>query len=203
MAKLRIVLWIAVAVALFAVGAISISGFSFLGKEGATAALKPGAPLGGPFQLVSASGDPVTEAIFRAKPSVTFFGFTHCPDVCPTALTDFAKWIEELGPDADKLRFIFVTVDPERDTPEVMREYINAFDDRIVGISGSPDAIHAMVKDYKIYSRKVPVEGSEDYLVDHTGSMILHDAQGNFAGTIDNAESREAGLAKLRRLVAG
>ena len=133
MSKLRIVLWIAVAVALFALGAISISGFSFLGKEGATAALKPGAPLGGPFQLVSASGEPVTEAIFRAKPSVTFFGYTHCPDVCPTALTDFAKWIEELGPDADKLRFIFVTVDPERDTPEVMREYITAFSDRIVG----------------------------------------------------------------------
>ena len=203
MEKLRIALWIAVSVALFALGAISVSGFSFLGKEGATAALKPGAPLGGPFQLVNTTGSPVTEAIFREKPSVTFFGYTHCPDVCPTALTDFGKWIQELGPDADKLRFIFVTVDPERDSPEVVREYINAFSDKIVGISGPPAAVHAMVKDYKIYSRKAPGEGSEDYLMDHTGSMVLQDAQGNFVGTIDNAESREAGLAKLRRLVAG
>jgi protein SCO1/2 len=203
MAKLRIILWIAVAVALFALGAVSISGLSLLNKDGATAALKPGAPLGGSFQLVSASGAPVTEAVFREKPSVTFFGYTHCPDVCPTALTDFGKWIEELGPEADKLRFIFVTVDPERDTPDVMREYIGAFTDRIVGISGPPDAVHAMVKDYKIYSRKASVEGSEDYLMDHTGSMILQDAKGNFVGTIDSAESRETALAKIRRLVAG
>ena len=185
MAKLRIILWIAVAVALFVLGAISISGFSFLGRERATAVLSPGAPLGGSFQLVSASGEPVTEAIFRDKPSVTFFGYTHCPDVCPTALTDFGKWIEELGPDADKLRFVFVTVDPERDTPDVMRDYIGAFTSRIVGISGPSDAVRAMVKDYKIYSRKVPVEGSDDYLMDHTGSMILQDkssTNGTFVG---------------------
>jgi len=202
MSKIRIALWIAVAVALFALGALSVSGFSFLGKEAATSALKPGAPLGGSFQLIDAKGAAVTEAIFREKPSVTLFGFTHCPDVCPTGLTQMGRWAEELGPDAEKLRFIFVTVDPERDTPETVRDYVAAFSDQIVGISGSPEAVHAMVKDYKIYSRKVPLDGS-DYSMDHTASMILQDATGNFVGTIDNAESHETGLAKLKRLVAG
>jgi protein SCO1/2 len=202
MSKIRIALWIAVAIALFAFGALSVGGFSFLAKEQAAGGLKPGAPLGGPFQLVDATGAPITEAMFREKPSVTLFGFTHCPDVCPTGLSEMAKWAEELGPDADKLRFIFVTVDPERDTPEAMRDYVSAFSDRIVGISGPPEAVHAMVKDYKIYSRKVPMDGG-DYSMDHTASMILQDADGNFVGTIDNAESHEMGLAKLKRLVAG
>ena len=203
MRRLRIALWIVVAVALFALGALFAVGIR--GAQPADAARKrrrhcrPGAPLGGPFQLVSARGEPVTEAIFREKPSVTFFGYTHCPDVCPTALTDFGQWIEELRPDADKLRFIFVTVDPERDTPEAMREYITAFSDRIVGISGRP-MVHAMVKDYKIYSRKVPLEGG-DYTMDHTGSMILQDAE-EISSAPSTAAKRE-GVAKLRRLVAG
>jgi protein SCO1/2 len=202
MIRLRIALWVAVAVALFGLGALSISGLSFLDKERTAAALKPGALLGGPFQLVDANDKPVTEAVFREKPSVTLFGYTHCPDVCPTGLTEMGKWAEELGPDAEKLRFIFVTVDPERDTPEALRDYVTAFSDRIVGISGPPDAVHAMVKDYKIYSRKVPLDGG-DYSMDHTGSMILQDAKGNFVGTIDISESHATGLAKLKRLVAG
>ena len=202
MSKIRIALWIAVAVALFALGALSVGGFSFLGKDVAAGGLKPGAPLGGSFQLIDAKGSPVTEAIFREKPSVTLFGFTHCPDVCPTGLTQMGRWAEELGPDAEKLHFIFVTVDPERDTPEAVRDYVTAFSDRIVGISGPPEAVHAMVKDYKIYSRKVPLDGS-DYSMDHTASMILQDANGNFVGTIDNAESHETGLGKLKRLAAG
>src|SRR6185295_15030929 len=103
MTRLRIALWFAVAVALFGLGALSISGLSFLDKERAAAALKPGALLGGPFQLVDANDKPVTEAVFREKPSVTLFGYTHCPDVCPTGLTEMGKWAEELGPDAEKL----------------------------------------------------------------------------------------------------
>ena len=120
---IRIILWIAVAVALF--GARRDRGQRlFAPQREATTALQPGAPLGGAFSLIDQRGEPVTEAIFREKPSVTLFGFTHCPDVCPTGLMEMAKWAEELGPDADKLRFVFVTVDPERDTPEVLRDYI-------------------------------------------------------------------------------
>jgi protein SCO1/2 len=198
MSAIRLALWIAVAAALFVLGAVAVGGFSLRGGSERAA----GAPLGGSFSLVDQRGEPVTEAIFRGKPSVTLFGFTHCPDVCPTGLMQMSRWAEELGPDADKLRFVFVTVDPERDTVEAMRDYVSAFSDSIVGVTGAPDDVHEMVKDYKIYSRKVPLEDG-DYTMDHTASMILQDAKGNFVGTIDAAESSETGLAKLRRLVAG
>ena len=201
MSKLRLFLWILVALALFGLGALAISGYSLRSGQVAGGP-SPGAPLGGSFQLIDQRGEPVTEAIFRGKPSVTLFGFTHCPDVCPTGLMRMASWAEELGPDADKLRFVFVTVDPERDTQQAIGDYVSAFSDRIVAITGDPAAVHAMTKDYKIYSRKVPLEGG-NYTMDHTASMILQDADGNFAGTIDNQEAADVGLAKLRRLVAG
>jgi protein SCO1 len=206
MRALRLALWGAVAVALFVLGALTIGGFSFRDAEALRAeggsSLEPGAPLGGAFSLTDQRGEPVTEAIFREKPSVTLFGFTHCPDVCPTGLMQMARWADQLGGDADKLRFIFVTVDPERDTPAAMKDYVAAFSDRIIGVTGDPEAVHAMVKDYKIYSAKVPLEGA-DYTMDHTASMILQDADGNFVGTIAREEPTDTGLAKLRRLVAG
>jgi protein SCO1/2 len=202
MKTVRIALWIVVALALFGLGALAIGGSSLMPKQEAASAPSPGAPLGGAFALVDGKGAPVTEAIFRGKPSITLFGYTHCPDICPTGLMEMSRWAEELGPDADKLRFVFVTVDPERDTPQAMQDYVTAFSDRIVGISGAPEKVHAMVQDYKIYSRKVPLDGG-DYTMDHTASMILQDAEGNFVGTIDPAEAHETALAKLRRLVAG
>jgi protein SCO1/2 len=201
MQKVRIALWILVAVALFAAGALAVGGIPFLQRT-ETARLEPGAPLGGAFSLVDQNGAPVTEQIFRGKPSVTLFGFTHCPDVCPTGLTQMALWAEELGIDAEKLRFVFVTVDPERDTAPALHEYLSAFDAPVVGVTGDPASVAAMTKDYKIFSRKVPLDGG-DYTMDHTASMILQDADGNFVGTVDPEESREAALAKIRRLVAG
>ena len=202
MRPIRFVLWITVAVALFVAGALAVSGYSWRGSgDVAGGSPQPGAPLGGEFSLIDHRGEPVTEAIFRGKPSVTLFGYTRCPDVCPTGLMQMASWAEKLGPDADKLSFVFVTVDPERDTPAVMRDYVTAFSERIVGITGPADDVRAMTKSYKIYSRKVPTEGG-DYSMDHTASMILQDADGNFVGTIANAESPETGLAKLKRLVA-
>ena len=202
MSTLRLFLWIMVAVAMFGFGALAVSGYSLRSDGIAGARPLPGAPLGGPFELIDTQGKPVTEAIFRDKPSVTLFGYTHCPDVCPTGLMQMASWAEDLGAEADKLRFVFVTVDPERDTQQVVGDYVTAFSDRIVGITGDPEAVHAMTKDYKIYSRRVPLEKG-DYTMDHTASMILQDAEGNFVGTIDNKEADEVGLAKLRRLVAG
>lgn len=204
MSAIRITLWIAVAVALFVLGVLTVTGFppGRGGLAGGGSQSVAGAPLGGSFQLVDHHGEPVSEDIFRGKPSVTLFGFTHCPDVCPTGLMQMTQWAKELGDDADKLRFVFVTVDPERDTPQTMSDYVTAFSERIIGITGEPDDVHAMTKDYKIYSRKVPLEDG-DYTMDHTASMILQDADGNFVGTIDNAESNEVGLEKLRRLVTG
>jgi protein SCO1/2 len=196
---LRYGLWALVGLALFVVGALLVS-LRF--EAGAPAGLQAGAPLGGSFSLVDQRGAPVTEAIFRGKPSAVFFGFTHCPDVCPTTLMETAGWIEALGPDADRMRFVFVTVDPERDTPEVMNEYVSAFSEAIIGVTGEPDAVHAMVKDFKVYSRKAPLDGG-DYTMDHLASVLLLDEAGRLVGTIDREESRETALAKLRRLVTG
>jgi protein SCO1/2 len=203
MRTLRLALWIAVALALFGLGALSAGLFGGRGADPLLAGgLSPGAPLGGPFQLVDGKGQPVTEAVFRGKPSAVFFGFTHCPDVCPTTLMEMAQWIEELGPDADKMRFVFVTVDPERDTPEAMNDYVSAFSDKVIGITGDPDKVRAMAKDYRIYFRKAPLEGG-DYTMDHTASVLLQDAEGNLVGTIARGEDEAAAVAKLRRLVAG
>jgi protein SCO1/2 len=206
MRALRLVLWLLVAVALFGLGALTVGligprgGETLQAQSGST--LTPGGPLGGAFTLVDHQGQPVTEAVLRGKPSAVFFGFTHCPDVCPTTLSDMTAWIEALGPDADRMRFVFVTVDPERDTPDAMKNYVSAFSDRIIGISGEPEKVHAMVRDHKIVSRKVPLEG-DDYTMDHTASVILLDEAGSFVGTIAREESRETAMAKLTRLVAG
>ena len=202
MRNLRIGLWAAVAVALIGFLAI-LSGV--IGPRSATkgtgqAGLQTGAPLGGAFALVDARGEPVTEAVLRGKPSAVFFGFTHCPDVCPTTLSEMTSWIAELGPDAERMRFVFITVDPERDTPEVLRDYLSAFSDRIIGITGNPDDVHAMVGDHKAMSRKVPLQGG-GYTMDHTASVFLLDENGGLVGTIARNESREAALAKLRRLI--
>lgn len=203
MARIRIALWVVVAVGLFGLGALLVTQYaSRPDMAGATGGAAPGAQLGGAFSLVDAEGQPATEAIFRGKPSVTLFGFTHCPDVCPTGLMQMTVWADQLGADADKLRFVFVTVDPERDTPETMKAYVSAFSDRIIGVTGDPAAVQAMTRDYKIFSRKAPLGGG-DYTMDHTASMILQDAEGNFVGTIDTKEPPETGLAKLKKLIAG
>lgn len=206
---LRILLWTAVAVALFFFGAATAGfvdlrnplGLQANAPSAGGSAVTPGAPLGGAFALVDNKGRPATEALLRDKPSAVFFGFTHCPDVCPTTLSDVSTWIEALGADAERMRFIFVTVDPERDTPQVMDAYVSAFSPRIVGVTGNPEKVHAMVKDYKIVSRKVPTANG-DYTMDHTASVLLLDSGGGLVGTIARDESRDAALAKLRRLVA-
>jgi protein SCO1/2 len=203
MRAFRLTLWILVAVALFGLGALAVLTLRQPASvEAGNGGMAPGAPLGGPFALVDQNGEPVTEALFRDKPSAVFFGFTHCPDVCPTTLMEAAGWIDALGAGADEMRFVFVTVDPARDTPQVMKDYISAFSDKIVGVTGEPQKVEAMVADYKIYSRKVPLEGGE-YTMDHTASVLLLDEDGAFVGTIAPDESSETAVAKLQRLVAG
>jgi protein SCO1/2 len=202
MQALRVGLWLLVAIALFALGAFTMGGLGWRDRNGPPATASAGTPLGGAFTLVDQKGEPVTEAIFRSKPTAAFFGYTHCPDVCPTTLMDMTEWMQALGSDVDKLRFVFVTVDPERDTPEVMNDYVSAFSDRIIGVTGEPDKVHAMVKDYKIFSRKVPLDGG-DYSMDHTASVLLLNKDGVMVGTIDREEKRDTAVAKLRRLVAG
>jgi protein SCO1/2 len=153
--------------------------------------------IGGPFALVNHRGERVTEATFLGKPTAYFFGFTHCPEVCPTTLFDMSRRLQELGPDADRLNVVFVSIDPERDTPDLLKTYLESFDSRIVGLTGSPDEVAAMAKAFRISYRRVPVDGG--YTMDHTASVIVLDASGAFVTLIDYHEDAAAALAKLRR----
>jgi protein SCO1/2 len=161
-----------------------------------------GEPYGAPFALVDQNGAPITEAAFRGHPSAVFFGFTHCPEVCPTTLFELDGWLKKLGDDGKNLRVYFVSVDPERDTAEIMDAYVSNVSDRITGITGEPDKVHAMAKSFGIYSKKVDT-GDGDYTMDHTASVILLGKGGAFAGTIAYGESAETAIAKLKRLAAG
>lgn len=160
-----------------------------------------GEPYGAPFALVDQKGAPITEAALRGHPSVVFFGFTHCPEVCPTTLFELAGWLKTMGDSGKDLRAYFVSVDPERDTPAIMNTYVSNFSDRITGISGDPDKVHAMAKAFGIYWKKVDT-GDGDYTMDHTASVLLLNAKGEFAGTIAYGESADTAIAKLKRLAA-
>ncbi|MCA0275312.1 MAG: SCO family protein [Proteobacteria bacterium] len=154
---------------------------------------------GAPFVLVDQKGQEITEAAFRGQPSAVFFGFTHCPEVCPTTLFELDGWLKQLGDEGKNIRAYFVSVDPERDTAEVMNSYVTNVSDRITGITGTPEKIAAMTKAFGIYSKKVPTEGG-DYTMDHTASVLLLNSKGDFFGTIAYEENPTAALAKLKRL---
>jgi protein SCO1/2 len=160
-----------------------------------------GEPYGAPFTLVDQTGAPITEAAFRGRPSAVFFGFTHCPEVCPTTLFELDGWLKRLGDKGSNIRAYFVSVDPERDTPEILGSYVGNVSDRITGITGDPEKVHAMAKSFGIYWRKVDLEDG-DYTMDHTASVILLDGNGAFAGTIAYEENPDVALAKLERLAA-
>ncbi len=157
-------------------------------------------PIGGPFRLTSHEGKTFTDEDLKGKPFAVFFGFTHCPEVCPTTLYDLTQDFAALGKDADSLQAVFITVDPARDTPELMKTYLSSFDPRIVGLAGTEEEIAAAAKAYKIYYRKVPTEGS-DYTMDHSATLFLMDSQGEFYGTSNFQEPEETRRSKLRQLV--
>lgn len=158
-----------------------------------------GEAYGGPFELVDQHGDKITEQALRGHPSAIFFGFTHCPEVCPTTLWELGNWLEDLGEEGSEIRVFFISVDPERDTPDVLESYISNFSDRITGITGDPEDVAKMIKDFGIYAKKVKTDDG-DYTMDHTASVILLDEAGSFFGTIAYGESAETAVAKLKRL---
>ncbi|MBY4629483.1 cytochrome c oxidase assembly protein [Rhizobium sp. H4] len=162
------------------------------------------APFGVPFTLVSQSGQPITEQALRGKPTALFFGFTHCPEVCPTTLFELNGWMDKVDPKGDKLQAYFVTVDPERDTPEIMNEYVSNVSKRITGISGPPEKIAEVIKGFRVYAKKVPVDEKDpngDYTMDHTASVFLLDSAGRFSGTIAYGENPDTAVKKLENLV--
>ncbi len=154
--------------------------------------------VGGPFELVSQDGKTVTDKDYLGKPLLVFFGFTHCPDICPTTLFEVSEVLNRLGPDAEKVSAIFVTVDPERDTPEKLKLYLSSFHPRISALSGSEAQIEAIKKVYYVYAKRVPLEGG-GYTMDHTSVVYLMDRQGKFVAPFNLKRDADAAAAELRR----
>ncbi|WP_185983758.1 SCO family protein [Aureimonas mangrovi] len=156
------------------------------------------AAIGGPFSMIDDRGERVTEADLTGKPSVIFFGFTYCPDVCPTTLFELTALMERLGSSADDVNFVMVSVDPERDTPEILHEYVKAFDQRFRGFTGTQEEVDRITEAYKVQVERVETEQS--YTMNHTASVYLMDSDNRFFGTISYHEDQNAALAKLERL---
>jgi protein SCO1/2 len=157
------------------------------------------APIGGPFTLTDDTGAVVTEKTLAGKPYAMYFGYTFCPDVCPTTLFDLSRWIKKLGPDADKLNYVFVTVDPERDTVQSMHAYLSSFDRHIRGYTGTPAQIAQIAKEYRVYYKKVPTDDGS-YTMDHSAIIYLMGADDHFVTVIPYQEDDVSALAKLRSL---
>ncbi|MCD7060203.1 SCO family protein [Pelagibacterium xiamenense] len=183
-----------------AVGALAIVAVAttYLGAAPSASAERYGT---GDYELVTDAGETVDDMVFVGQPSAVFFGFTHCPEVCPTTMADMSHWFAELGPEADKLRAFFVTVDPERDTPEVLGDYVSWVSDRITGLTGTQENIDKIVSAWSVYAQRVPLDGG-GYNMDHTASVFLLNARGEFEGTIAYGEASETAIGKLRRLIA-
>ena len=156
------------------------------------------AAIGGPFRLTDQDGTTVTDRDFLGRPFLVFFGFTHCPDVCPTALFEISEIMRKLGPDAERVRAAFITVDPERDTPQALKDYMSSFDSRLKGLTGDLDAITAVAKAYRVYFKKVPLEG-DGYTMDHTAIVYLMDKEGRFVAPFSLKRTTEAAAAELRK----
>lgn len=157
------------------------------------------AEVGAPFRMTDQDGREVTEAVLKTGPTVVFFGFTYCPEVCPTTLARLTAWMKALGPKADRLTVLFVSVDPERDTPAQLKTYLSSFDPRIRGLTGTPDALAGMAKGYRAYYQKVALPGGS-YTMDHSSALYLFDRTGRFRELISYDEEGAAALEALQRL---
>lgn len=199
MKQVRLLLWL--------LAALAVAGFAFLTLRPAPMADPPQMPrsqmqsFGGPFTLVGSNGEPFQSSKLNGTPYALFFGFTHCPDVCPTTLARLAKLRANLGKGDDAFAIVFVTVDPERDGPTQVGAYADAFNTPIIGLTGSPAQIDKVKKDFGIYAEKV-ASGDGDYSVDHTATVLLFDRNGKFVATIAPDEQDAPALDKLKRITA-
>jgi protein SCO1 len=171
-------------------GVVVITGDRFVPQASAS--------IGGPFKLVNSDGKPFTDQDLKGKPFLAFFGFTHCPEVCPTTLFELTQIFQKLGPDADRVRAIFITVDPDRDTPQVIKDYLSNFDPHIRGLSGDSKAIAAVAREYRVYYKKIPLDGG-GYTMDHTALVYLMDKQGRFVAPFNTKRKPEISAAELHK----
>ncbi|WP_199554183.1 SCO family protein [Sandaracinobacteroides hominis] len=157
--------------------------------------------IGGPFTMTDQNGRTVTDESLKGRPYAIFFGFTRCPDVCPTTLSHMAAWRKQLGRDGDKFDVVFVSVDPEHDSQQGLASYLTLFDTPVTGLRGTPEQLAGIVKAYKVFYAKVPQAGG-DYTIDHTASIYLMDSKGRFIGTIAYGEDQRTAVEKLQRLAS-
>ncbi|WP_298955838.1 SCO family protein [uncultured Methylobacterium sp.] len=187
---------------------VGLFGLALAGIAGTTVALLPRGSrppavsvVGGPFRLESSKGGVLDSASLRGRPYLVFFGFTHCPNVCPTTLADLGTLLDEFARQGGDVRAYYITLDPERDTPALMREYMAAFSDRLTGLTGTPEAIAAVARAYRATARKVPLPGG-DYTLEHTLMVYMVDRDGGFAGPLDLDAGHGLALKQLHRLAA-
>lgn len=194
-----------VRIILFAAAVVMVGLFAWLWFQASTqeTALSD-KPFGEPFSLTRQDGTPITEQAFRGKPTALFFGFTNCPEICPTTVYELSSWMDKVDPDKSKLQAYFISIDPERDTPQALGTYLTNVTDRITGISGDPAKVQAMARAFKVYFKKVPTDAAKpdgDYTMDHTASVFLLDRQGRFVGTIAYGENADVAEKKLANLI--
>ncbi len=156
------------------------------------------AAIGGPFQLTDQSGATVTEKNLQGKPSLVFFGFTHCPDVCPTALFEMSEILRAMGKDADRVNAYFISVDPERDNKDAMKDYLSSFDPHLKGLTGDPESVAKVLSAYRVYAKKVPLKDG-DYTMDHTALTYLMDRDGKFVAPFNLNRKPEEAAADLKK----
>src|SRR3954453_15029684 len=156
------------------------------------------AAIGGPFQLTDQTGQRVTEKDLQGKPTLIFFGFTHCPDVCPTSLFEISEVLRAMGKDADRVNAYFISVDPERDTAVAMKDYLSSFDPHLKGLTGDAGAVAKVISGFRVYAKKVPLKDG-DYTMDHTALIYLMDRDGKFVAPFNLKRTPEAAAADLKR----
>ena len=193
MKTIRILLWVLVALALAGMALL------LLRQPASETAQSSSVELGGPFTLTAANGQTFSSTALAGKPYAIFFGFTHCPDVCPTTLARLVKLRRQLGSGDQPFQIVFVSVDPERDGPAEVRNYLSLFADPIIGLTGTQARIDHAKRQFGIFSQKVP-DKSGGYTVDHSASVLLFDRNGDFVATISAEENDRVALDKLKRI---
>jgi protein SCO1/2 len=168
-----------------------------MGRDGAPS-LPQVAAIGGPFSLTDQNGRAFTDQDVKGKPFLVFFGFTNCPDICPTTMFEISEVLKKLGPEADRTRALFITVDPERDTPAALKDYVSSFDPRIIALTGTPEEIAAVAKAYRAYYRRVPNKDG-GYTMDHLALVYLMGKDGRFVSRFKLDRPIDASVAELRK----
>lgn len=197
----RLVLVAGVLGGLVILGAGVLFGLAYRDTPRGAAGTLLASAIGGPFRLVDQHGNTVTDADLKGRWSLIYFGYTHCPDACPTALNDIAIALDELGAKREAVRPVFITVDPERDTPEILKDYVASFDAPILALTGSPEEIARAAKAYRVYYAKHAEPGG-DYSMDHSSVIYVMDPEGRFTASFTHQSTPEEIAERLKKLLA-